>query len=209
MIEFDTCLSDIPTFQHMMAFKQIWRNYCWPCLFKLWELSSSQPRATCRSVVYSVRCFFNFRRKWRVPPTRRPSTWGLPKSLFSIGGAFFWGINFFLFWELFFFPFAFAFAAFAFAFAFRFGAFTFDAFAFGAFSFAAFAFDAFAFAAFAFGAFAFAAFASASAFAFVSASAFAAFAFASATFCSFSVFLLLCCIGLSFCFYIYFVAVAA
>ena len=33
--------------------------------------------------------------------------------------------------------------------------------------------------------------------------------FASATFCSFSVFLLLCCIGLSFCFYIYFAVVAA
>ena len=71
----------------------------------------------------------------------------------------------------------------------------------------AFAFAAFAFA-FAAGAFAFAAtFAFASAFAFA---AFAfAFAFASAAFCSFSVFLLLYCIGLSFCFYIYFAVVAA
>ena len=109
----------------------------------------------------------------------------------------FWGNYYFLFWELFFFAFAFAFAfaAFAFAFAFAAFAFAFDAFAFGAFAFAAFAFDpAFA------SAFAFAAFALAFAFAF-------AFAFASATFCSFSVFLLLCCIGLSFC--IYFAVVAA
>ena len=140
------------------------------------------------------------------------------------GGVFFLGINFFLFWELIFFPFAFAFAAFAFAFAFPFGAFTFGAFtfdafafgafafaalAFGAFAFAAFAFDAFAFAAFAFGAFAFAAFAFAFAFAFAAFAFAFAFAFASATFCSFGVFLLLCCIGLSFCFYIYFAVVAA
>ena len=88
------------------------------------------------------------------------------------------GNYFLLFWD-FFFAFAFAFAAFASATAF-----------------------AFAFA------FAFAAFACVFAFAFAFASAFAFAAFASAAFCSFSVFLLLCCIRV-FCFYIYFAVVAA
>ena len=98
------------------------------------------------------------------------------------GGVFFWGITF-SFWVFFVCAFAFAFAAtvaFASAFASAFAC---------AFAFAAFAF-AFAFAC----AFAFAAF---------------AFAFAFAAFYSFSVLLLLCCIGLSFCFYIYFAVVAA